>query len=199
MTWHVTVGRPGITTAMMWHQLNSALYGGGRLRRPKASTEPPRGTAAGLRCSACASPVEAPVRGTSSYRKLLACARAGVCPAHLTPGVHIVGGVRMRWCSNHHVLHPETEFASSAGKQIGRPCTMMRRRDTSREDTQSAAPPRGMNVAIPQSTAEGETMSVCPCGGHHDFQAVKENDFWCVAVPHPPRPLALAVALALAC
>ena len=24
MTWHVTVGRPGITTAMMWHQLNSA-------------------------------------------------------------------------------------------------------------------------------------------------------------------------------
>ena len=36
MTWYVTVGRPGITTAMMWHQLNSALYGGGRLRRPKA-------------------------------------------------------------------------------------------------------------------------------------------------------------------
>ena len=24
MTWHVTVGRPIITTAMMWHQLNSA-------------------------------------------------------------------------------------------------------------------------------------------------------------------------------
>jgi len=21
-------------------------------------------------------------------------------------------------------------------------------------------------------------MSVCPCGGHHDFQNVKDNDFW---------------------
>ena len=21
-------------------------------------------------------------------------------------------------------------------------------------------------------------MSVCPCGGHHDFQTVKDNDFW---------------------
>lgn len=44
-----------------------------------------------------------------------------------------------------------------------------------------------MNVAIPQSAAEGETMSVCPCGGHHDFQAVKENDFWCVALTRPHR------------
>ena len=34
-----------------------------------------------------------------------------------------------------------------------------------------------MNVAVP-SAVEGETMSVCPCGGHHDFQTVKDNDFW---------------------
>jgi hypothetical protein len=55
-----------------------------------------------------------------------------------------------------------------------------------------AASRRVMNVAVPQSAVEGETMSVCPCGGHHDFQAVKENDFWCVAAvaPRPPGPLA---------
>ena len=68
------------------------------------------GAAAGLRCSVCASPVETPVRGTPLYRKLLACKRAGVCPTHLTPDVLIVDGKRMRYCTNHHLLHDASLF-----------------------------------------------------------------------------------------
>ena len=77
-----------------------------------ATESPDAAHAAGARCSVCASPVETPARVNPSYRKLLACNRAGVCPAHLTPGVHVVAGIRVRYCTNHHVLHPETEFES---------------------------------------------------------------------------------------
>jgi len=32
--------------------------------------------------------------------------------------------------------------------------------------------------AVPTVIEGSVPMSVCPCGGHHDFQNVKDNDFW---------------------
>jgi hypothetical protein len=77
--------------------------------------------APGLRCGVCACAVELPLRGTPSYRKLLACNRLHVCPDHLTPGVHLLDGKRVRYCTNHHTLHDAAEFeAASSGAQPSR-------------------------------------------------------------------------------
>ena len=64
--------------------------------------------------------MDPPLRGTPTYRKLLACSRVRVCPAHLTPGVHLLDGKRVRYCTNHHTLHDAAEFEASSGAQPSR-------------------------------------------------------------------------------
>ena len=77
---------------------------------------PPLVDSAQLVCSVCGAALPVLPRGTAKsvpgYRKLLACTRAGVCIAHLG-GDHIVRGVRSRYCTNHHALHPVAAFSSA--------------------------------------------------------------------------------------
>ena len=81
---------------------------------PAADAAAVPAAAPGLLCSVCTSPVPPPVRGGPSYRRLLACAKLGVCTEHLTPGVHVLESKRVRFCTNHHVLHPAEEFESGS-------------------------------------------------------------------------------------
>ena len=67
----------------------------------------------GAACSVCHTPLEAPVRGTPSYRKSLASVRAGVCQAHLA-GDHLVRGALSRYCTNHHMWHELSLFGSTS-------------------------------------------------------------------------------------
>ena len=80
----------------------------------------------------CACPVDSPVRGGPAYRRLLACARVRVCVAHLTPGVHLLDGKRVRYCTNHHTLHPADEFeAGTASARATSQTTCVRARTMS--------------------------------------------------------------------
>jgi len=67
----------------------------------------------GAACWVCHTPLEAPVRGTPSYRKSLASVRAGVCQTHLA-GDHLVRGALSRYCTNHHVWHELSLFGSTS-------------------------------------------------------------------------------------
>ena len=94
----------------------------------------------------CACAVATPERGTQLYRKLLACNRASVCPAHLTPGVHVVDGQRVRYCTNHHVLHPESDFESKNAAKPSRrtnPTTCARARKLRTSESNNKRPRDG--------------------------------------------------------
>ena len=67
----------------------------------------------GAACWVCHTPLEAPVRGTPSYRKSLASVRAGVCQTHLA-GDHLVRGALSRYCTNHHMWHELSLFGTTS-------------------------------------------------------------------------------------
>ena len=99
---------------------------------PPASAAAAHVAGPNLRCSVCACPVDSPVRGGPAYRRLLACARVCVCVARLTPGVHLLNGKRVRYCANHHTLHPADEFeAGTASARATSQTTCVRARTTS--------------------------------------------------------------------
>ena len=121
-------------------------------------------SAPGLRCSVCACAVDPPLRGTPTYRKLLACSRVRVCPAHLTPGVHLLDGKRVRYCTNHHQLHDAAEFEASSGAQPSRAtsqttCTRARSLSLARIKRQriggagAAEQPTPFHVVTPQPSS----------------------------------------------
>ena len=58
----------------------------------------------------CGAPVPTPLIGSSAYRNSVACAKLCVCLLHLR-GDHDLGGTTVRYCTNHHTLHPSTAFA----------------------------------------------------------------------------------------
>jgi hypothetical protein len=124
----------------------------------------------GPQCTVCGVALEAATRSSPQYRKLLAGARAGVCVAHLTPGVHLVEGKRVRYCTNHHCFHNDAEFG--VGSRATSQTTCARARSLSlarikRQRTATTAAAANEEGALPGGrTAQPlELYGPPPCAG----------------------------------